>query len=91
MKTALRDELRQELVSRGYTSAGESPDGTMALEDAYLDKVELGDLLEAMVARREKVFRSQGVVGPDAAKRSYDDVVLAIDAIKAVIGRLTRE
>jgi hypothetical protein len=63
----------------------------MAFDEAYLDDTELSDLLETMVARREKVIRSHSVVGPDIAKQSYDDVVLVIDAIKAVMKNLTRE
>jgi hypothetical protein len=33
----------------------------------------------------EKIFGSANAVGPDATKKSYVDVVLLIDAIKAVI------
>jgi hypothetical protein len=91
MNIALRDCLQTELASRGFSSQGEAPNHTMALGDAYLDDTELCELLEVMVARREKVIRSQSVVGADAAKQSYDDVVLVIDAIKAVMKKLTLE
>ena len=91
MNIALRDCLQKELALRGFSSRGEAPNCTMAIDDAYLDDTELGELLETMVARREKVIRSQNVVGPDVAKQSYDDVVLVIDAIKAVMKSLTLE
>ncbi len=48
----------------------------------------VAELLEMMVARREKVFRSQEVVGTEAARKSYEDVVLVVDAIKAIIDRV---
>ena len=89
MNAAIRDELMRELLTRGYKEDGSSPHGTMVLDKAYLSEVDIGDLLEIMVARREKVFRSQNVVGPEAAKASYEDVVLLIESIKAVIGRRT--
>jgi hypothetical protein len=79
------DELMRELTSRGFRVDGTSPNGTMTLDNEYLLSVDLADLFETVVARREKVFGSAGVVGADAAKQSFDDVVLAIGAIKAVI------
>lgn len=45
----------------------------------------LGELLDMMIARREKVFRSVDVVGREAATASYDDAVLMVDALKAVL------
>jgi hypothetical protein len=61
----------------------------MVLDDAYLAAVDLSELFDTMIARREKVFRSSDVVGATVAKQSYDDVVLAIDAIKAVVSQLS--
>ena len=49
--------------------------------------VKLGDLLDTMVVRRERILRSWLVVGAAAAKNNLDDVVLLISAIKAVICR----
>lgn len=89
MNAAFRDRLRSELASRGFTPAGDSPNRTMTLDETYLDAVELGDLMETVVARREKVFSSQSVVGHDAARQSYEDVILVVDAIKAVMKALT--
>ena len=91
MNIALRDCLQKELASRGFSSQGEAPNRTMAFGETYLDDTELGDLLETMVARREKIIRSHSVVGADVATRSYDDVVLVIDAIKSVMKMLTLE
>ncbi len=90
MKKTIRDELRRELVNRGFSESLEAPNGTMGLTDCATS-AELADLLEVMVARREKIFGSVGVVGRDAAKKSYDDVVLVIEAAKAVVGKLTLE
>jgi hypothetical protein len=88
MNATTRHELRKELTSRGFTADGGSPNETMTLDDAYLDDVDLGELLETMVARREKVFQSTAVVGDEVAKKSYHDVVQAIDAIKATLQRI---
>jgi hypothetical protein len=87
MNASIRDDLKRELLLRGFDGGLASPQGTMVLDDIFLGEVEIADLLDTMVARREKVFRSVEVVGAEAAKRSYDDVVLTIEAIKAVIGR----
>jgi hypothetical protein len=82
------NELAEELASRSFRADGTSPNGTMTLDEEYLLSVDLVDLFDTVVARREKVFRSADVVGTDAAKHSFDDVVLAIEAIKAVIRKL---
>jgi hypothetical protein len=87
VKPLVRDEVLRELRARGFNEHGTSPNDTMVLDEIYVGDVDIADLLEIMVARREKIFRSQDVVGPAAAKAGYDDVVLVIEAIKAVIGR----
>jgi hypothetical protein len=56
MTPHMRHCLRKELVSRGFTPSGESPNGTMALDDAYLDDMDVGELLDTMVVRRKKMF-----------------------------------
>ncbi|WP_437662959.1 hypothetical protein [Sorangium sp. So ce1182] len=89
MSLSIREELWNELRSRGFSHDGESPNGTMGLTDSYSTGADLAELLELMVARREKIFRSVDVVGQDAAREGYDDVVLVIEAVKAVIGRLS--
>jgi len=88
MNTATLDALRTQLVARGFDQKLSSPKGTMVFDEGYLRRIELADLLETLVARREKIFRSSGVVGQETASASYDDVVRAIEATKAVIGLL---
>ena len=88
MITATVDTLRRELVARGFDQELSSPHGTMAFGESYLRGIELADLLETLVARREKVFGSVSVVGQETARESYDDVLRAIEATKAVIGSL---
>jgi len=86
---SIRQDLRRELIARGFSATLASPNGTMVLcDDAWSTAADLANLLDQMVSRREKVFWSVSAVGQDTAKKSYDDVVLAIDAIKTVIGRL---
>ena len=89
MKARIIDALKAELTARGFAPHCTAPNETMSLDDDYLSGIELADLFDTMIARREKVFRSSDVVGADVAKKSFDDVVLVIDSIKAVIGRLT--
>ncbi|WP_437301959.1 hypothetical protein [Sorangium sp. So ce388] len=89
MSLSIREHLWNELRLRGFSHDGESPHGTMGLTDSYSTGADLAELLELMVARREKIFGSVDVVGQDAARKSYDDVVLVIESIKAVIGRLS--
>jgi hypothetical protein len=89
MNSRVREELRKELAHRGFSADGASPGNTMVIDEAFLTEIEIAALFETMVARREKVFRSGDVVGLDAAKKAYDDVVIAIDAIKVVIGKLS--
>jgi len=89
MMVAIATEIMRELVSRGYAADGTAPNGTMDLDEGYMRSIELGALLDLLVSRREKIFRSVDVVGQDTAKKGYDDVVVAIDAVAAVISRLT--
>jgi hypothetical protein len=77
--------LKAELVRRGYSESGMAPHATMSLGDDFIGACTLAELLDIAVTRREKVFRSVDVVGMDAAKQSYDDVVVAVEAIKSTI------
>jgi hypothetical protein len=88
MNKRILEQLKKELVSRGFTAEGYSPHDTVGFDDTYLANVELADLLETMVARRERLFHSQAVVGEEPARKSYEDVVLVIDAIKNVMRHL---
>lgn len=60
----------------------------MGLSDEYLASIEIAELFDTLIARREKIFRSSPVVGPELSRNSYEDVVGAVDAIKAVVSRL---
>jgi hypothetical protein len=89
MKREIVDELKKELALRGFTPDGYAPKGSLGFTDEFLESVGIADLLDTMVARREKIFRSQEVVGADVAKSNYHETELVVDAIKAVIGRLS--
>lgn len=77
--------LRRELAARGYGETGASMYGSIVLDYAELADLDLGELLDLMVARRERIARSVDA----AATRSYEDAESAIDAIKAVIKMLS--
>lgn len=85
MNSHVCEAIKKELAARGYSEAGESPNGTMTLDDEYLRSVEVVELIDQLISRREKIFKSGDVVGLDNARRGYDDVVMAVDALKAVI------
>lgn len=88
MNARMVDALRRALGVRGFDADLKSPNGTMAFDETYLAGIALADLLETLVARREKIFSSVAVVGQDVARQGYDDVVAAIEATKEVIGIL---
>lgn len=89
MSPALVAELKRELAARGYTPDGTAPNGSMWLDDAFLAAVDVGELFDVVIRRRERLFRSTEVVGPELARQHYDDVVVAVDALKAIVSRLT--
>ncbi len=89
MNARTADALRKALATRGFDARLMAPNGTMGLDEGYLAGIEIGDLLERLVARREKIFGSVEATGHEAARQAYDDVVSAIEATKEVIGRLT--
>jgi hypothetical protein len=84
-----RDQLLKELAARGYRDDGSSPYRSIVLAYDELEEIEIAELLEQMVARREKIFRSIDTVGKDVAMRNYEDAQRAIDAMKSVIKKLT--
>ncbi|HEY5926254.1 MAG TPA: hypothetical protein VIV11_31430 [Kofleriaceae bacterium] len=84
-----RGLLLKELAARGYREDGSSPFRSIVMDYGELAETELGELLEQMVARREKIFRSLEAVGKDVAMQHYEDAQRAIDAMKAVIKKLT--
>jgi hypothetical protein len=84
-----RQQLLEELARRGYREDGSSPFRAIVLDYDELADIELAELLEQMVVRREKIFRSIDTLGKDLAMQHYEDVQRAIDAMKAVLKRLT--
>jgi len=84
-----RGQLLKELASRGYRDDGSSPFRSIVLDYSELLDIEIGELLEQMVARREKIFRAVDTMGKDVAMQNYEDAQRAIDAMKAVIKRAT--
>lgn len=81
--------LRRELSARGYRDTGASRNGSIVLDYDELADLDLGELLDLMVARRERITRSVEAVGKDVAMKNYEDAEAAIDAIKAVIKALS--
>ena len=63
MNEFTRGQLLKELASRGYRDDGSSPFRSIVLDYDELAEIELGELLEQMVVRREKIFRSIDAVG----------------------------
>jgi hypothetical protein len=84
-----RGQLLKELASRGYRDDGSSPFRSIVLDYSELLEIEIGELLEQMVARREKIFRALDTMGKEVAMQNYEDAQRAIDAMKAVIKRAT--
>lgn len=87
MSPEIRDELHKELAARGFEQ-GLAPNRTMTLNAEYLAAVGLGQLIDQLVTRREKLFRSGDVVGIEQATKAYDDASAAVEAIKSVLERL---
>jgi hypothetical protein len=89
MTKATLDALRRELLARGFDHNLEAPKGSMILSDDYLLNMEIARLLDILITRREKASGLVASFGTEAAKETYDDVVCAIEATKAVIGMLS--
>jgi hypothetical protein len=87
MTPPVLEKFRRALASRGFVGLT-APNGTMSFAEEYLQEMQPAELLEVLVARREKIFASVPVVGQEAAHKSYDDVVAAIDATKVLIDML---
>ena len=87
LKSQTFEILREELNLRWFIGL-RSPNDSMAFTDGDLRNSSLIELLETMVARREKISRSMSVVGEEVAKRNYRDVEILIEAIRATIVRL---
>jgi hypothetical protein len=80
--------LLAELARRGYRDTGASPHGSIVLDYDELAELDLGEMLDLMVARRERIARSIDALGKDKATQHYEDAEHAIEAVKAVIKKL---
>ena len=89
MNRELCTELKRELHARGFTEALMAPHESVFFSDEYLSDIEIADLVEIMVSKRDKAFFSIAAIGRAAAEMVYDDTVLVIEAVKAVIGRMS--
>lgn len=81
--------LRAELARRGYRESGASPYGSIVLDYDELAELDLGEMLDLMVARRERVVRAVDALGKEKATEHFEDAEAAIQAIKDVIKRLS--
>lgn len=87
MDLEVRYQFKKELASRGFKGP-KAPNGTMTLHDEYLSSVGVGELMAELVLRREKVFRLASVVGVVEAKKGYDDISAAIEALQIIVEAL---
>ena len=91
MISQLRERLQSELESCGYSDQGEAPNGTMTLSRDYLDSISATELLDQLISRKHKLFKFVEVVGRENATLSYDDVALAVDALRKVISEALQD
>jgi hypothetical protein len=84
-----KEMLLVELGRRGYRDTGASPHGSIVLDLAELGELDLGEFLDLMVTRREKISRSVDTLGKESAHQHFDDAERAIEAVKQVIKKLT--
>ena len=89
MNEYTRGLLLKELAARGYRDDGSAPYRSIVLDYDELADTDIGELLEQMVDRREKIFRAVESIGKDVAMQRYEDAQRAIDAMKVVIKKLT--
>ena len=81
--------LRAELARRGYRETGASPNGSIVLDYDELEELDLGEMLDLMVARRERIVRSLDALGKERATEHFEDAEAAIQALKDVIKKLS--
>ena len=89
MTPRVQSLLRRSSRGAATGETGASTHGSIVLDYDELGELEIGELLDLMVARREKIVRSVDAVGKETATRSFDDAESAIEAIKAVIKKLS--
>ena len=81
--------LRAELARRGYRESGASPHGSIVLDYDEMAELDLGEMLDMMVTRRERVVRAVDAMGKEKATQHFEDSEAAIQAIKDVIKKLS--
>ena len=89
MSPRVQQLLRAELARRGYRENGASPHGSIVLDYDELGELDLGEILDLMVSRRERVVRSLDSLGKDNATAHYEDAEAAIQAVKDVIRKVS--
>ena len=89
MSPLVKDLLLAELARRGYKDSQTSPHGSIVLDLSELGELDLGEFLDLMVTRREKIGRALEALGKDKAQQHFEDVERAIEATKTVIKKLT--
>jgi hypothetical protein len=85
----VKDLLLAELARRGYKDSATSPHGSIVLDLDELGELDLGEFLDLMVTRREKIGRQLEALGKEKAQQHFDDSERAIEAVKTVIKKLT--
>jgi hypothetical protein len=80
--------LREALEAESFIDLM-SPNGGLFFSVEYLSRTSLAELLETMVARRDKIDRSIAQLGA-VARENYADADAAVTAVKRVIDGLDR-
>jgi hypothetical protein len=85
----VKQMLLAELARRGYRDSATSPHGSIVFDLGELGELDLGEFLDLMVTRREKISRAVDTLGKQKAHQHFDDAERAIEAVKTVIRKLT--
>jgi hypothetical protein len=88
MREETATKLLESLRRLGFSQSGESPNGTMAIDMEYLLERDLGEVLDEMVVRRERVRQGASVHGIAGARIAFDDVAIVVDAVREVVRKL---
>jgi hypothetical protein len=85
MNETLILEILAELKGRGCSDEGRAPNGTMTMSNQFLRTVEIDELIDLVIRRREKIAHNFGEFDDEDARAAYDDVRLIVEAVEAVI------
>jgi hypothetical protein len=88
MRRDIRDAVTRELQARGFSADLLGPSRSLAFSPEYLETETLAGLYDLVVSRREKMFRGVPELGQEIARAAYDDAVIAVQAVGAVISQL---